>query len=307
MSDPIIPDYPRDMTGYGQCLPQANWPDNARVALNFVVNYEEGGERTILDGDGVSECYLVPDFPAGESLTGQRSPLVEDLYEYGSRVGIWRYLRLFRERELHFTCFGVGIALARNPEAATTMVADGHEIAGHHWRWLDYSQVPEEVEREHVRWCQQTIESFTGEPLAGWYTGRFGPNSRRLVAEETQTIYDSDAYNDELPYWILLNDQPRLIVPYSLETNDFKFSLSPGWTSGTDFFDYLKASFDQLYAEGAECPRMMSIGLHCRLGARPGRAHALARFLDYVQSKPQVWITTRADIARHWMTHFPYR
>jgi putative urate catabolism protein len=297
---------PRDLRGYGASPPDPAWPGGARLAVSFVLNFEEGGERSIEDGDGEAENYLVPDIVGLPRLEGMRVPFVEDAFEYGSRAGFWRILRLFAERDMRFTCWGVGLALARNPDCARAMAAAGHEVASHHWRWFDYASVPEAVEREHIARCVATITELAGAPPLGWYTGRYGPNSRRLVAELTGTIYESDCYNDDLPYWTKVAGRDRLIVPYALDTNDFKFAMNPGWMSGEDFFLYLRAAFDQLYAEGVRgAPRMMSVGLHARLSGRPGRAHALARFMDHVKAHRDVWVPTRAEIARHWIARFP--
>ncbi|SEF09775.1 putative urate catabolism protein [Rhizobiales bacterium GAS191] len=302
----ITADYPRDLRGYGSAPPHPRWPNGARIAISFVLNYEEGGERTILDGDPCSESYLVPEISQVPAHAGERALTVESLYEYGSRSGFWRILRLFNERRMPLTCWAVGIALARNPCAATAMVEGGHEVASHSWRWFDYSTVSEDEERQHIRMTVDTIRRLTGHGPRGWYTGRFSVNTRRLVMEEApEVLYDSDSYNDDLPFWTKVDDKPRLIVPYALDTNDFKFSLSPGWTSGEDFTTYLKAAFDHLYREGAQAPKMMSVGLHCRLTGRPARAEALSRFLDYVASQKDVWVCRREEIARHWMTHFP--
>jgi putative urate catabolism protein len=298
--------YPRDLVGYGGRPPQVKWPNGARVAVSFVLNYEEGGERTILDGDPVSENYLA-EMNGLPALEGRRNRFVEDLFEYGSRAGFWRILKLFNERGIPFTSWAVGIALKRNPEAAAAMVAGGHEVASHHWRWFDYADVPEDIERDHIRLCIDTIKELCGERPLGWYTGRYSDNTLRLLQEEGGTVYASEFYNDDLPYWIEVADKPMLIIPYALDTNDFKYSLAPGWMSGEDFTSYLKAAFDHLYREGAETPKMMSIGLHCRLSGRPARAEALARFLDYVQQHDDVWIARRIEIARHWMTHHPFR
>jgi allantoinase len=297
--------YPRDLIGYGSSPPHPRWPGDARIALSFVLNYEEGGERSVLDGDAGSENYLVPEIGQTDSRLGARSLSAEGLYEYGSRAGFWRILGLFDARKISFTSWAVGIALERNPRAAKAMAASGHEVASHHWRWIDYSQLDEETERAHIRMTVDTIARLTGRGPLGWYAGRISANTRRLVMEETETIYDSDNYADDLPYWIRVGDRPRLIVPYALDTNDFKFSRSPGWTSGEDFFAYLKASFDHLYREGDRAPKMMSIGLHNRFTGRPGRAEMLARFLDYVLSHDRVWICRRQEIARHWLANFP--
>ncbi|MBV9246329.1 MAG: allantoinase PuuE [Methylobacteriaceae bacterium] len=298
-------DPPRDLVGYGSRRPSADWPGGARVAVSFVLNYEEGGERNVADGDEHAEHYLVPEIVGLLPLAG-RNRNVEDLFEYGSRAGFWRVLRLFNERRLPFTAWAVGLALQRNPEAGQAMAEGGHEVASHSWRWIDYKGMPEAEERQHIRNTVETIRAITGAPPLGWYTGRYSQNTRRLVMEETECIYDSDAYNDDLPYWTEVAGKPRLIVPYALDTNDFKFALTPGWMSGEDFFVYLKAAFDQLYREGEREPKMLSIGLHCRLVGRPGRADALARFLDHVQRHDKAWVCRRVEIARHWIARHPY-
>ncbi|MCH8183813.1 MAG: allantoinase PuuE [Proteobacteria bacterium] len=298
--------YPRDLVGYGGNPPDPQWPGGARLALSFVLNYEEGGERNILDGDPESETFLT-EILGQPALQGERNLFVEDIFEYGSRAGFWRVLRLFREHQIHFTSWAVGIALARNPDAARAMAADGHEVASHGWRWIDYRGMAEDEEREHIRRTVETIEKLIGTRPYGWYTGRYSENTLRLVAEEGGILYSSDTYNDDLPYWRLVEDKPFLMIPYSLDANDMKFSTTPGWMSGDDFFTYLKATFDQLRREGETEPKMMSVGLHCRMAGRPGRAAALARFLDYVKEFDDVWIAKRIDIARHWMEHHPYR
>ena len=295
---------PRDLIGYGRTRPHADWPGGARVAISFVLNYEEGGERSVADGDPHAETYLTPEM-VGLAAKPGRNLSVEDHFEYGSRAGFWRLLRLFGERGLPFTCWAVGLALARNPDAGRAMAEAGHEVASHSWRWIDYAGMPEAQEREDIRRTVQTIRDIAGTPPLGWYTGRYSENTRRLVMEETETLYDSDSYNDDLPYWVDVSGKPRLIVPYALDTNDFKFATTPGWMSGEDFFAYLKAAFDQLYQEGAEEPKMMSVGLHCRLTGRPARAQALGRFMDYVAGHERVWICRRVEIARHWMAKHP--
>ncbi len=298
--------YPRDLVGYGGNPPDPQWPGGARLALSFVLNYEEGGERNILDGDAASETFLT-ELLGQPALEGERNLFVEDVFEYGSRAGFWRVLRLFREHDIRFTSWAVGIALARNPDAARAMAADGHEVASHGWRWIDYRGMAEDEEREHIRRAVETIETLTGTRPYGWYTGRYSDNTLRLVAEEGGILYSSDTYNDDLPYWRLVEGKPFLMIPYSLDANDMKFSTTPGWMSGDDFFTYLKAAFDQLRREGETEPKMMSVGLHCRMVGRPGRAAALARFLDYVKGFDDVWIAKRIDIARHWTKVHPYQ
>lgn len=304
MAKDATPVLSRDFIGYGQTPPQPAWPGGARVAVNFVLNYEEGGESTPLDGDPCSEGYL-HEIVGAPATVGARNLNTESMYEFGSRAGFWRVHRLFTQREMPLTVYGVGQALARNPAAARAMADAGWEVASHGWRWIDYRDMPEAEERDHIRQTVATITRICGAPPLGWYTGRYSDNTRRLVMEETETLYDSDSYNDDLPYWTQVSGKPRLIVPYALDTNDFKFATSPGWMSGDDFFTYLKAAFDQLYREGEHEPKMLSIGLHCRLAGRPARADALARFMDYVQRHPQVWVCKRVEIARHWMERFP--
>ncbi len=298
--------YPRDLTGYGADPPHPHWPENARLALNFVLNYEEGGERSILHGDPGSEAYLheVPGAPARQ---GQRDLNVESIYEYGARAGFWRIRRLFMERGLPLTVYAVGMALERNPAAARAMVDAGFEVASHGWRWIDYQDVPEDEERRHVTLAIEAIRKLCGERPVGWYTGRNSPNTRRLVVEAGGFLYDSDSYADDLPYWVEVEGRPHLVIPYTLDNNDMKFAIQNGFNDGEDFFRYLRDAFDVLYEEGLRAPRMMSVGLHCRLVGRPGRAAALTRFLDYARSHDRVWITTRAEIARHWHRQHPCR
>jgi putative urate catabolism protein len=296
--------YPRDMIGYGGTPPHPRWPGSARLALQFVINYEEGGESCILHGDRASEAFL-SEIVAAQPLFGVRHMSMESLYEYGSRAGFWRLLRLFTERRMAATVFAVAMALERNPAAATAMIEAGFEIASHGWRWIDYQYVDAETEREHIGLAVAAIERLTGSRPLGWYTGRTSPNTRGLVAEFGGFLYDADSYADELPYWESIDGKPQLIVPYTLDANDMRFATPQGFNSGDQFFAYLKDSFDQLYAEGATAPKMMSVGLHARLAGRPGRAAALGRFLDYVGTHHDVWVCRRIDIARHWIEHHP--
>jgi putative urate catabolism protein len=291
----------RDLRGYGRDLPEASWPGGARLAVQFVLNYEEGGELTPLNGDATSEPFM-NEVPL-EALVGRRNPTSESLYDYGARVGFWRILRLFEEREIPLTAFAVGRALELNPEAGEALSKLGHEVAGHGYRWIDYRDVPEDVERTHIAATYDAIESITGTPPVGWFTGRVSPNTRRLVVEHGGFLYDSDAYDDDLPYWVRVEGQSHLVVPYTFDANDMKFTTNPGMTSNEEFTQYLVDGFDMLYAEGADRPRMMSIGLHCRVVGRPSRALALARFLDHVCSFDDVWVCTRADLARHWLNN----
>ena len=298
--------YPRDMVGYGAALPEAQWPDRARIAVQFVLNYEEGGENCVLHGDAASEAFL-SEIVGAQALKGVRHVNMELIYEYGSRAGFWRLMRMFAERRLPLTVFGVAMAMQRNPDAVAAMVEAGHEIATHGWRWIDYQYMSEEKERDHMRRAIEIQTELTGSRPLGWYLGRCSPNTRRLVVEEGGFVYDADSYADDLPYWDDSYGKPQLIVPYTLDANDMRFATAQGFNSGDQFFSYLKDSFDVLYAEGAKQPKMMSIGLHCRLVGRPGRAAALARFLDYIQGHDRVWICRRIDIANHWIEHHPYK
>jgi allantoinase len=300
-----VTDYPRDLVGYGANPPHAGWPGGARLALQIVMNYEEGGERSILHGDAHAEAFL-GEVVGTEPLAGVRNVQMESVYEYGSRVGLWRLLRLFAERRIPISVFAVAMALERHPAAARAIVEAGHEVVSHGWRWIDYQFVDEAVEREHIRRAVDTLTRLTGARPLGWYTGRLSPNTRRLVVEEGGFLYDADAYNDDLPYWVTVAGRPHLVVPYTLDNNDMKFGGLQGFNSGEQFFAYLRDAFDVLYAEGAERPRMMSVGLHMRLVGRPGRFAALQRFLDHVQRHPAVWLCRRIDIARHWVAHHPY-
>ena len=296
--------YPRDLVGYGPDPPDPRWPGGARLALQIVMNYEEGGERSILHGDAHAEAFL-GEVVGTEPLAGVRNVQMESIYEYGSRVGLWRLLRLFAERRIPISVFAVAMALERHPAAARAIVEAGHEIVSHGWRWIDYQFVEEAIEQEHIRLAVDALTRLTGSRPLGWYTGRLGPNTRRLVVEEGGFLYDADAYNDDLPYWVVVSGRPHLVVPYTLDNNDMKFGGYQGFNSGDQFFAYLRDAFDVLYAEGAERPRMMSVGLHTRLVGRPGRFAALQRFLDHVQRHSDVWICRRIDIARHWITHHP--
>ncbi|MBI2469231.1 MAG: allantoinase PuuE [Candidatus Rokubacteria bacterium] len=298
--------YPRDLVGYGANPPDPKWPGGARLALQIVLNYEEGGESAVIHGDTASEVFL-HEVVGTQPVRGGRNLVVESVYEYGSRAGLWRLLRLFAERGITITVYAVAMALERHPEAARAIVEAGHEVASHGWRWIDYQSVPEAEEREHMRLAIEAIRRVTGSRPLGWYTGRVSPNTRRLVVEEGGFLYDADAYNDDLPYWVEVSGKPHLVVPYTLDNNDMKFGTAQGFNTGEDLFAYLRDAFDVLYAEGAERPKMMSVGLHMRLAGRPGRAAALARFLDHVQKHERVWICRRVDIARHWHATHPYR
>lgn len=298
--------YPRDMVGYGRTPPDPRWPGAARVALQFVINYEEGGENNVLHGDAASEAFL-SEIVGAQPIPGARHVNMESIYEFGSRAGFWRLHRLFTQRGVPVTVYGVAMAIERNPVAVAAMNAAGWEIATHGYRWIDYQHLPEALEREHMMKAIEIHTRVCGSRPLGWYLGRCSPNTRRLVAEEGGFLYDADSYADELPYWDASHGRPQLIVPYTLDANDMRFATSQGFNSGDQFFAYLRDSFDQLYAEGETAPKMMSIGLHCRLVGRPGRAAALARFLDYVRGFDRVWIARRIDIARHWIATHPYK
>jgi len=293
--------YPRDMRGYGRQPPDADWPDGARTAVQFVINFEEGGENCVLHGDAASEAFL-SEIVGAEPIQGQRHMNMESLYEYGSRAGFWRLYRLFTERALPATVFGVAMALERNLEAVAAMQEADWEIASHGYRWIDYQFVDEATERRHLKRAIAMHEKITGERPAGWYLGRCSPNSHRIAAEAGGFEYSADSYADDLPYWDYTFANPQLMVPYTLDANDMRFATPQGFNSGQQFFDYLKDSFDTLHAEGG---RMMSVGLHCRLAGRPGRAAAVARFLDYVAAANGAWVTTRVLIARHWRERHP--
>ena len=304
--------YPRDLAGYGRNPPHAQWPGKARIAVQFVLNYEEGGENSVLHGDAGSEQFLSEMF--NPPAFADRHLSMESIYEYGSRAGVWRILREFEKRQLPLTVFGVGMALQRTPDVTAAFVELGHEIACHGWRWINYQQVGIDTEREHMRLGLDAIEKLTGKCPQGWYTGRDSPNTRRLVADDGRTLYDSDYYGDDLPFWtrVTRSDDtavPRLVVPYTLDANDMRFSSAQGFAQAEDFFIYLRDSFDALYAEGdpagLDRPKMMSIGMHCRLLGRPGRITALQKFLDHIAVRDQVWVCRRVDIAKHWHSAHP--
>ena len=305
--------YPRDLKGYGRYPPHARWPGGARIALQFVLNYEEGAENCVLDGDPASEVFL------SEIINAQAFPMrhmsMESLYEYGSRAGLWRVLRAFERRHLPLTVFAVATAMSRHAEAAAAFKELGHEIACHGLRWISYQLIDEDTERAHMTEAIAILREIFGEAPLGWYTGRDSPRTRRLVVEHGGLLYDADSYADDLPYWTEVEAGgrgvvPHLVVPYALDSNDMRFATAQGFNSGAQFFDYLQASFDTLYAEGdpdgLDSPKMLSVGLHCRLAGRPGRVAALERFLDYVLRHEQVWICRRIDIARHWISIHPH-
>jgi len=301
--------YPRDLKGYGRQGLQAHWPGQARVAVQFVLNYEEGSENSVLHGDAGSEQFLSEMF--NPEAFPDRHLTMESIYEYGSRVGVWRLVREFEKRGLPLTVFGTGMALERNPELAAALTELGHEIACHGWRWINYQAVDEATEREHMARGMAAIQRVTGERPLGWYSGRDSPNTRRLVADFGGFEYDSDYYGDDLPVWLQVRKTdstqiPQLVVPYTLDCNDMRFALPQGFSHGDEFFEYLRDAFDVHYAEGAERSSMMSIGMHCRLLGRPGRMRGLQRFLDHIGQHDRVWVTRRIDIARHWKVHHAF-
>ena len=307
--DTTLP-YPRDLVGYGRNPPHAQWPGQARIAVQFVLNYEEGGENATLHGDPGSEQFLSEMF--NPPSFADRHLTMEGIYEYGSRVGVWRILREFEKRGLPLTVFGVSMALQRHPELTSAFVELGHEIACHGWRWINYQQMDEATERLHMHTGVDIIRKMTGLTPAGWYTGRDSPNTRRLLLDHGGFEYDSDYYGDDLPFWMTVKKSdgkvvPHLVVPYTLDVNDMRFALPQGYSQAEDFFIYLRDSFDVLYAEGAESPKMMSIGMHCRLLGRPGRILALQKFLDHIEKHDKVWVCKRVDIARHWKTQHPFK
>jgi len=295
-------DYPRDLIGFGGNPPHPRWPDNARIALSFVLNYEEGGERCILHGDSESEAFL-SEMPSAVAFPGQRHMSMESIYEYGSRAGVWRLLKLFQQKDIPLTIFAVATAIERHPDVAKAFVDAGHEICSHALKWISYQETDIDSERKDMHEAIEILERVTGNRPLGWYTGRDSPNTRQLVMEEGGFLYDSDSYADDLPYWIDGPNGQHLVIPYTLDTNDMRFAQVQGFNNGEQFFQYLKDSFDTLYEEGAESPKMLSIGMHCRLLGRPGRIAGLKRFLEYVQQHDDVWFARRIDIAKHWYAH----
>lgn len=296
--------YPRDLIGYGRTPPHPHWPHDARIAVQFVVNYEEGGENCVLHGDDASETFL-SEIIGAKPVRGLRHMNMESMYEYGSRAGFWRLYRLLTTRQIPVTVYAVAMALDRNRDAAAAMLEADWEIASHGYRWIDYQYMDIDIERDHMQRAIAIHKAVTGHRPLGWYTGRSSPNSLQLVAEDGGFLYEADSYADDLPYWQYVGGQPQLTIPYTLDNNDMRFATAQGFNSGDQFFTYLKDAFDVLYAEGETAPKMMSIGLHGRLSGRPGRAASLARFLDYVQGHDRVWLCRRLDIARHWHDRHP--
>jgi putative urate catabolism protein len=293
------------MTGYGKESIHPNWPNNAKIAVQFVLNYEEGGENSILHGDDASETFL-SEIIGAKAYQGARHMSMESLYEYGSRSGVWRILRLFEEFNIPITIFAVGLAIARNRQLADYLVDHNYDICAHGFRWIDYQFVEEEVEREHIKDCISILTEFLGKRPEGWYTGRNSPNTRKLIIEEGGFLYDSDAYDDDLPYWAneFDADSKHLIIPYTLDVNDMRFASPQGFNSGDQFFNYLKDSFDALYREGETSPKMMSVGMHARILGRPGRIIAMRKFLEYISTFDNVWLCSRREIADHWYKNF---
>ncbi len=292
----------RDMIGYGSKEPKVSWPNNARIAIQIVLNYEEGAENCILNGDKNSEVFLSEII--GAQPVRDRHINMESLYEYGSRRGFWRLHKLFQEKKIPVTIFGVGMALEKNPEICKAIKDAGYEVASHGWRWIDYQNIKKSEEKKHMKLAIQAHKKIFGERPFGWYTGRCSPNTRDLVMEDGGFLYDSDSYSDDLPYWEFRNKKKQLIIPYTLDNNDMRFATNQGFNTGEHFFTYLKDSFDALYEEGKTNPKMMSVGLHCRLIGKPGRIQSLKKFLDYILKHEDVWICKRIDIAKHWIKNY---
>ena len=294
--------YPRDLIGYGSKQIKVVWPNNARLAIQIVLNYEEGGENSVLHGDKYSEIFL-SEIIGAQKIKGRHINM-ESIYEYGSRRGFWRLHNLFQEKNIPVTIFGVAMALKRNPEICKAIKEANYEVASHGWRWIDYQNIKKSVEKKHMELAIKTIKKIFGQRPLGWYTGRCSPNTRELVFNEGGFLYDSDSYSDDLPYWEYRKKKKQLIIPYTLDNNDMRFATNQGFNSGDQFFTYLKDSFDALYEEGKNNPKMMSVGLHCRLIGRPGRIQSLKKFLDYVLEHKDVWICKRIDIAKHWIKNY---
>ena len=297
--------YPRNMVGYGKDPIHPKWPNKARIAVQFVLNYEEGAENSILHGDNASEAFL-SEIVGAKAYEGSRHMSMESIYEFGSRAGVWRILNLFKEFDVPVTIFAVGLAIARNRELADYLVEQNYDICAHGFRWIDYQFVDEKTEREHIKDCISVLTEYLGKRPEGWYTGRNSPNTRRLIVEEGGFLYDSDTYDDDLPYWSneFGAEKKHLIIPYTLDVNDMRFASPQGFNSGDQFFNYLKDTFDALYLEGEVSPKMMSVGMHARILGRPGRIMAMRRFLEYVKTFDNVWLCSRREIADHWYKNF---
>ena len=295
--------YPRNMIGYGSKEPKVVWPNNAKLALQIVLNYEEGAENNVLHGDKHSETFLSEII--GAQAIKDRHINMESMYEYGSKRGFWRLHKLFQEKKIPITIFGVAMALERNPEVCEAIKNGDYEVACHGWRWIDYQNVKKSVEKKDMKLAIKKLKKIFGERPIGWYTGRCSPNTRDLVFEDGGFLYDSDSYSDDLPYWEYKKNKKQLIIPYTLDNNDMRFATNQGFNSGDQFYTYLKDSFDALYEEGKTAPKMMSVGLHCRLIGRPGRFQSLKKFIDYVLKFDDIWICKRIDIAKHWIKNYP--
>ena len=292
----------RDLIGYGKKGKEISWPNNAKLALQFVLNYEEGGENSVLNGDKYSETFL-SEIIGAKAIKGRHISM-ESIYEYGSRVGFWRLDRLFKEKKIPVTIFGVGLALKQNLEVCNAIKNGDYEVAAHGYRWIDYQNIKKSIEKKHMQKAIKTIKDIFGSRPLGWYTGRCSPNTRDLVFDDGGFLYDSDSYSDDLPYWEYRGKKKQLIIPYTLDNNDMRFATNQGFNTGDHFYNYLKDSFDALYEEGKTSPKMMSVGLHCRLIGRPGRIQSLKRFLDYVLQFDDIWICKRIDIAKHWIKNY---
>ena len=292
----------RNLIGYGSNHPTISWPNNARIAVQIVLNYEEGGENCVLNGDKYSETFL-SEIIGAQPIKGRHISM-ESLYEYGSRAGFWRLHKLFQEKNIPITIFGVGMALDKNPEVCKAIIEADYEVASHGWKWIDYQNIKKTEEKKHMKLAIQAHTKIFGKRPDGWYTGRCSPNTRDLVMEDGAFLYDSDSYSDDLPYWETRNKKKQLIIPYTLDNNDMRFATNQGFNTGDHFFSYLKDSFDVLYEEGKTNPKMMSVGLHCRLIGKPGRIQSLKKFLDYILKHEDVWICKRIDIAKHWIKNY---
>jgi len=292
----------RDMIGYGSNQPKISWPNNARIAVQIVLNYEEGAENCVLNGDKYSETFL-SEIIGSPPIKGRHINM-ESLYEYGSRRGFWRIHKLFQEKKIPITIFGVGMALEKNPEICRAIKNSDYEVASHGWRWIDYQNIKKSIEKKHMKLAIETHKKIFGSRPQGWYTGRCSPNTRDLVFDDGGFLYDSDSYSDDLPYWEFRNNKKQLIIPYTLDNNDMRFATNQGFNTGDHFFSYLKDSFDALYEEGKTNPKMMSVGLHCRLIGKPGRIQSLKKFLDYILKHKDIWVCKRIDIAKHWIKNY---
>ena len=292
----------RNLIGYGSNLPKVEWPNKARIAVQIVLNYEEGAENCVLNGDKNSEVFL-SEIIGAQPIKGRHMNM-ESLYEYGSRAGFWRLHNLFQEKEIPITIFGVGMALEKNPEICKAIIEADYEVASHGWRWIDYQNIKKSEEKKHMQLAIKAHTKIFGKRPDGWYTGRCSPNTRDLVMEDGGFLYDSDSYSDDLPYWENRNKKKQLIIPYTLDNNDMRFATNQGFNTGDHFYSYLKDSFDALYEEGRTNPKMMSVGLHCRIIGKPGRIQSLKKFLDYIQKHEDIWVCKRVDIAKHWIKNY---